>query len=887
MKRRPHTILTFVAILGAAISAASRGDSFESFEGPETSWQLADADARPLRVLTHERRFADAYAGRGCEYLRLSAGQGTTVYLAHAITPSRIIPELVPSVWLKSDRSGPQFLARVVFPRSIGKDGQPITALLDGDSYTEIGSWRQLRIDNLPQKLQREARNLRTQNNNLDEREAYIDRLVLNVYAGSGEFDVWIDELGLSVFASASVDRITSADSGRPSPSNPNPLASKSIQPDNQPLETSGLQGNILVADGRPIFVRAIEHRGETFAFLQSLGFNAVWLSSPAADAQLDEAARTKIWLIAPPPPATSGAPDIRPAHDRVLAWHLGESLNAQHEDQITATVLSLRQHDPVQQRPHLFHVSHDFSRFRHDQGILVFERSVVGTSFDLGNYGSWLTQVAHHGRVDAPYWAAIQTEFPADLQNQLQHLSGDVPNLLAIEPDQLRALAYEAVARGTRGLWFRSRVRLDRQEPNNKRRALMLHALNRELELIAPWAAAGTFAGEKATNHPHVRVLALQTSSSRLLIVSRLGSEQQYVSSASDQQPVTFTVHGTPFSDQAYAVSPQGIEPIAMQRGGGIQLSLAKPQPISIILLTQDPLAVNYVGRVAAESRNEYTVCQLEGAESLLSETQQIQEQLAKSATADSRQSSRLIQAQSDLRQAKALLESGDTRGAMQSCVRSMNSVKHVRREHWESATLNFPSPVSSPLCCSFSTLPLHNALASHMASATWGVNLLAAGEMEQLEHLLTSGWRQNRATIPQVNMDVRLSIEKPRAGRSSLYLRAWSDDKTPSRIDGHWPITISSAPIPVREGQLVRIHGWAKVPKPLNGSADGLMIFDSQSGPALAERISESQGWREFTLYRVVTSSSEFKLIFAHTGLGDSWIDDVSVGVFERMTR
>jgi hypothetical protein len=55
--------------------------------------------------------------------------------------------------------------------------------------------------------------------------------------------------------------------------------------------------------------------------------------------------------------------------------------------------------------------------------------------------------------------------------------------------------------------------------------------------------------------------------------------------------------------------------------------------------------------------------------------------------------------------------------------------------------------------------------------------------------------------------------------------------------------------------------------------------MIYDSHSGPVLAERIAETQGWREFTLYRVATATGDWQLIFALTGLGEAWIDDISV--------
>jgi len=56
-------------------------------------------------------------------------------------------------------------------------------------------------------------------------------------------------------------------------------------------------------------------------------------------------------------------------------------------------------------------------------------------------------------------------------------------------------------------------------------------------------------------------------------------------------------------------------------------------------------------------------------------------------------------------------------------------------------------------------------------------------------------------------------------------------------------------------------------------------LMIGDSLGGPALAERIGATRGWREFTLYRVVSDSGSVAATFALSGLGEVHLDDVTV--------
>ena len=86
-------------------------------------------------------------------------------------------------------------------------------------------------------------------------------------------------------------------------------------------------------------------------------------------------------------------------------------------------------------------------------------------------------------------------------------------------------------------------------------------------------------------------------------------------------------------------------------------------------------------------------------------------------------------------------------------------------------------------------------------------------------------------------------------------------------------------SAPISVQAGQLLRIQAWVQVPRPLVPRWDGLLIYDNMSGEALAERITETQGWRELTLYRVATTTGDWRLHVALTGSGEAWVDEVSV--------
>ncbi|MBN1588378.1 MAG: hypothetical protein JW888_02580, partial [Pirellulales bacterium] len=171
----------------------------EDFEDTLPSWREAGGDISGS-MDRHQRVVDHAYAGQRCEWFRVIGQGGTNFYVSHNVGRPKVIPELQGSVWVKSDRAGIQVFARVVLPRTQDpRSGTPVLLRLEGTSYTQVGHWQQLRIENLHQLLARRIRGLRLQMGpQVDGREAYVDQILLNVYGGPGTTNVWVDELSLA-----------------------------------------------------------------------------------------------------------------------------------------------------------------------------------------------------------------------------------------------------------------------------------------------------------------------------------------------------------------------------------------------------------------------------------------------------------------------------------------------------------------------------------------------------------------------------------------------------------------------------------------------------------------------------------------------------------------
>jgi hypothetical protein len=170
----------------------------------------------------------------------------------------------------------------------------------------------------------------------------------------------------------------------------------------------------------------------------------------------------------------------------------------------------------------------------------------------------------------------------------------------------------------------------------------------------------------------------------------------------------------------------------------------------------------------------------------------------------------------------------------------------------------------------------------------AGWGPNVLAGGEFEDLNQLVAAGWQQHQHVTPGVSTQVDFAPLQPRSGRFSLRLRAWA---TSPAAPIPWletpPVWVTSPPVSVPQDTLVRIHGWVRVSEPISATVDGLLIIDSLGGLALAERIGQSDDWREFIAYRVATAPASVAVTFALSGLGEGQLDQVTISLAPSVAR
>src|SRR5580700_10985220 len=118
-----------------------------SFESNHTSWIKGTADTAFDEAI-HTMSDQVAHADQRSEYIQINAKQGTHVYYYYPTSKAPIAEDLTASVWVKSNRSGIQLLARLVLPKEADPTSREdrLVVLLRGDVYKTVGAWKQLEI---------------------------------------------------------------------------------------------------------------------------------------------------------------------------------------------------------------------------------------------------------------------------------------------------------------------------------------------------------------------------------------------------------------------------------------------------------------------------------------------------------------------------------------------------------------------------------------------------------------------------------------------------------------------------------------------------------------------------------------------------------------------
>jgi hypothetical protein len=508
----------------------------EGFETDRASWRQEEADLR-VRLLEHDRSDRAPLEGRRSEHFRFVAeGPGSAIYYSLPLPRVPLSEDLEVNLSVRSNQAGLQIAARVVLPEDVDLDtGQKSFVLVVGNTSSDPDRWDLLTIKGIPAAVEEQARILRIQTGRkVSTQGAYLDRLVMNLYGGTGEADIYLDDLSIRPVPDAVIAaQIGGGDggggemaaqptavadgpppvpgvSGVDAPSGPTP-------PANADAETTGVRlepGGRLTRDGRPWVPTILDAPGAELEVALPYGFDAVMVDADTPRDLLGPLAARGVALV-PRLGLESDDADPADAMRRMIAfplpgsvafWHLGHGLGASND--LDARKEQLQRVRDLRagirdQRPSDWPklttatVNGDLPRYAQaGQGLdlLGVEVPMWGSAGDPVETFAYLWQrrqlVALTG-LQTPFWAWVPASAPVAVTKAIW--GTDLPpswGVPRVQPEQARLNVYQVLMAGFRGVGFRADADLTR--PAGRALLYELGLLNAEIDLVEPILARG-----------------------------------------------------------------------------------------------------------------------------------------------------------------------------------------------------------------------------------------------------------------------------------------------------------------------------------------------------------------------------------------------------------
>jgi hypothetical protein len=928
-----------VGALALALLGPALADQLvrEGFEGTEPLWVQGASDGT-FRELAHRMTDERPFRGHGCEFIQLSLEKGNFVYYTYDTGRAPVTDELRASVWVRANRPGTQLLARVVLPHEPNPERleEAMTALVRGDTYGQAGRWQRLDLANPPKLLRDQQQLLRVQlKHDVNIADAYVDRLVLNVAAGPGDNQVWIDNLEIGPVTDTAPFKTT----GRvTTPKEKSPAA---LTPRGGPAVVE-LKREALSVRGQPLFFTAIRYTdlpAEALDAFKEAGFNTLCLDAGAKPEIIKQAA-AKGFLVVPTLPlvggndeaaaqAVAGAINRFSSYDDVLFWDVGGGGLAREQAQAAARVVSLiRNTDP--QRPIAADVWDGFQEYR-AQNIKMFSihRFPLGTGLELGQYRDWLTQRRNLAESNTFPWTWVQTHLPDWYTALVYDRPGAGPAFnepIGPQPEQIRLLTWIAVGSGSRGLGFWS-DRFLADSHTGQDRLLTLALLNKELKMIEPLLLTSQSPEWIETSQGPVKAAVFRpmpdVGRAVLILPVCLDSGSQFVPTQGAYNDLSITLP-LPQYMQVWQVSPGIVRPAdeVKRVPGGMKITLREFDLSGAIVCTSD---VNVLVRLQTMERDTSRLAAQwshDLAQAELKKVRRVGEMLDQAGHPLRDGPGLLARTEKSLTRAEDLWEAHKYGEAYLAAQRALRPLRIYQRASWEDAIKDMtpqgvlvargaapPDPlqstpgtppkivskqstivtnaVASPYAVSFYTLPRHWEFMAQVRAAKPGQNMLPGGDFEAPAGDWPPAWLEQKVTLPSDRVELsaeRVAVE-PQEGKQCLRLQIKPlDPMQPAAALERTFLAVHTPAVRLAPGSLVRISGWFRVPAGIAASTDGALVYDSAGGEPLAVRIGEAtEKWKQFTLYRKVPATGTVNVTMALTGIGIVYFDDIRIEPLE----
>ena len=905
MSRRRLPVRSVLRLLGLIAAAAlvhglasAQQIHRNGFEALRPGWVKGGFDA-PNEEKAHAITDQTAHDGRRSEYISLEAKPGTFIHYQYTTGKALVGEELGASVWLKANRPGIQLIARVVLPNERDPNNleNRVTTYLRGDTYQKVGQWQALAIGRPVLLAKQQQQLLQAQlKRSVNFDGAYVDALLLNVYAGPGPVEVWVDDLEIGPLSPDA----TFQPASRPSGTTPGELTSIRPQP-KEKLPLVEFNGNSLTVGNKPFLFRAVRWSDTPLRTLRDAGFNTIVFDNEASDALLREAAELGLWVVPPVRVATEDGRPLSPeaitrqiarsaGNEGVLFHRLNGVLAFEQATLVSRAAQQIRQSDPG--RPIAADVWDGLMPYSRSLNMLGVYRWPLMTTLELPQYREWLDLRRRLANPGAFMWTWVQTHMPEPTAQALydRPAGGAFPEPIGPQAEQVRLVAYSALAAGCRGLAFWS-DRYLADSHHGRDRLLTCALLNQELDMLEPLLVTVDDPPQWIeTSVPEVKAAVMRCAKGVLVLPIWQGRFSQFVPGQAAVKQLAMIVPMVPQSTEAWEVTPGEVRRLkATREHGGMKITIPEFGLTSAVVFTSDTKDV--VARFQEQARarrqlaSQYT---FDMAVYELDKAIKVQDQLEQMGHTLPDARMLLADAQKRLATAKQMWDSRLFAEAYRESERALRPVRILMRAQWEQAVRGLDSPVATPYSATFYTLPRHWQMMDQVKASVVGQNQLAGGDFEPAADRAPS-WRKDERTLDEVELIAdRVGVvkvgpgkeEAPKEGRqcAMLQVKPRAGNVRPQALE-RTVLALNSEPLRLQPGSLVQVSGWVRIPERITASPDGALFYDNAGDEALAVRLTEPTEWKKYTFFRRVPASGTFQVTLALTGVGTVYFDDVRI--------
>jgi hypothetical protein len=354
------------------------------------------------------------------------------------------------------------------------------------------------------------------------------------------------------------------------------------------------------------------------------------------------------------------------------------------------------------------------------------------------------------------------------------------------------------------------------------------------------------------------------------------------YVPSQMVANDVTIVVRGVGRAASAWQVSTTGIQSLESERiTGGVKITIRRFDQTTAVILTADRELIAKIRRKIDGMAKLSARTSIDLVQAKLDRVRRIDTELQLLRVGQRDAPQLLARATRLLADAEKAFGHQDFPLARETSGEAAQSLRILQSAHWYDAIRSLSSPAASPHTVSFQTLPDHWRLMAYLGRTRFknDANILASGDFEDIQTMIADGWKHTQNNLEGVTAAAEL-FPMPNDGGYALRLVAVPKIGTePPRVVDHHPVTVTTPAMRVSAGQIIHVSGRVRIVGPITGNVDGVMLYDSQSGPSRALRWNKSSDWQQFELLRKVDSDGELRLIIALTGLGDAQFDNIRV--------